>query len=120
MVTLFTTIASAFLMLSSAASGNGSPQTATVDVSDGKLRFVGQITPEAVNRFEALVGTASARNLKILRIEFYRGDAGASIRLGTFLRAQSISVEVARVCATSCALYVLPAASKVRFEPAHC
>lgn len=68
--------------------------------------FNGSITPEKVDQFIAQHPPGSIKRLKIFSTG---GDAGASLKLGQWVKQNNLDVEVSALCMSGCANYVFPA-----------
>jgi hypothetical protein len=95
----------AFPVLAQTSSGTAGPR---------ELVLGGPITSAAVDGIaRSLEGATAAR---VLRVNSAGGDADAAMRLGRMIYERDLQVNVERVCATVCALYLLPASPRVTFE----
>lgn len=89
-------------------------QTSSTTAGPRELVLGGPITSDAVAAVaRSLEGNGAAR---VLRVNSPGGDVDAAIRLGRMIRERGLQVNVERVCATVCAVYLLPASPKVTFE----
>lgn len=84
---------------------------AFVGIEDGNLIYQGEITEASNNVIFSLFRAAEFKPNRLL-ISSQGGDIGAGMDLGQWVRDNNLDVEVTRVCASSCANYVLPAANK--------
>ena len=74
----------------------------------------GAITTKLV---DTLISHPSAKTLKRLIVTSPGGDAKAGIRLGYWVHAQKLDIEVAQLCMSTCANYVFVAGEKKTIQP---
>lgn len=74
----------------------------------------GELTVELVDSFATTL--ASRPDARELIINSPGGNVDAAIRLARLVRERHLEVKVRRVCGSVCALFVIPAASRVTFE----
>lgn len=101
-------------ILSCCLASSAVAQTGPTAAGPRELVLSGPITSEAVDGIaRSLEGGAGGR---VLRVNSPGGDADAAMRLGRVIHQRGVQVNVERVCATVCALYLLPASPRVSFE----
>jgi ATP-dependent protease ClpP protease subunit len=83
---------------------------ATVGIEDGQLIYKGEITETSNNVIFSLFRAAELKPNRLL-ISSQGGEIGAGMDLGQWVKDNDLDVEIIRVCASSCANYVLPAAN---------
>lgn len=83
---------------------------AFVGIEDGNLIYQGEITETSNNMIFSLFRAAELKPNRLL-ISSQGGEIGAGMDLGQWVKDNNLDVEVIRVCASSCANYVLPAAN---------
>lgn len=86
-----------------------SPET-YVGIENGMLIYSGGITEISNNSIFALFNEAEVKPKRLL-ITSQGGEIDAGLALGQWVKDNNLDVEVIRVCASSCANYVFPAAS---------
>ncbi|GGF60393.1 hypothetical protein [Alteromonas lipolytica] len=99
-----------------ACSSKYSEQTAAdrnvyTGVNDGQLLYEGELTFESNDAIFAAYNKASSRFDRLV-ISSSGGDIGAGMELGTWIKNNNLDVEVASVCASSCANYIFTAANR--------
>ena len=83
---------------------------AFVGIEDGQLIYKGEITETSNNVIFSLFRASELKPNRLL-ISSQGGEIGAGMDLGQWVKDNNLDVEVIRVCASSCANYVLPAAN---------
>ena len=76
---------------------------------DETAEFDGKITEESVSTFLASV---AHRHITMIVVDSGGGEPIAGIRLGEWIDRNSVSVQVEKVCFSSCANYVFPAGAR--------
>ena len=89
-------------------------QTSPATAVPRELVLGGPITSDAVDGIARSLDAGGA--VPVLRVNSPGGDADAAMRLGRMIHERGLQVNVERVCATVCALYLLPASPRVTFE----
>lgn len=93
------------------AGGNNQNPEAFVGIENGNLVYRGGITETSNNAIFALFNDAEVKPGRLL-ITSQGGEIGAGLDLGQWVKDNGLDVEVERVCASSCANYIFPAANK--------
>ena len=89
------------------------PFSVVIDpLSPSSIRYSGEINPENVTLFEKLIANAPTR-IDTLIINSVGGDVLAGIRFGGLVYQYKLKVVVDKVCASSCANYVVTASDDV-------
>lgn len=89
------------------------PFSVVIDpLSPSSIRYSGEINPENVTLFEKLIANAPTR-IDSLIINSGGGDVFAGIRFGGLVYQYKLKVVVDKVCASSCANYVVTASDDV-------
>lgn len=86
------------------------PRQGKVRLEDGKVNYIGEITKEMNSD---LFEIAERNKMSSLYIESPGGEIRYGIELAEWIRDNKIDVYVGRLCGSSCANYVLPAARTV-------
>ncbi|WP_162593313.1 hypothetical protein [Variovorax sp. PBL-E5] len=97
------------VLILGAASGCGQLDVHSRTAGDGVASFDGLITEQSVQRFFEQVGS---RDITKLVIDSVGGEPIAAIRLGTWLNAKGITIQIEKRCLSSCANYVFIGARK--------
>ena len=81
-----------------------------VGIEDGNLIYQGKITEASNDVIFSSYRDAELKPNRLL-ISSQGGEIGAGMTLGQWVRDNNLDVEVTKVCASSCANYVFPAAN---------
>lgn len=81
-----------------------------IGIKDGNLIYQGEITEASNDVIFSSYRDAEFKPNRLL-ISSRGGEIGAGMNLGQWVKDNNLDVEVTRVCASSCANYVLPAAN---------
>lgn len=79
--------------------------------SQEEIIFVGTITPSSVRSFFKLIESEPVLPTDII-ISSGGGDAESAITLANWIRENNISITIENACISSCANYIVPAASQ--------
>ncbi len=90
----------------------GAFRVATTD--EHTLKLSGEIVRDSSAAFEKAL---SERQIDTVRVDSNGGDAEAAIKIGNMMLDRGLAVIVDGLCGSSCANYILPAASKVTYGP---
>lgn len=88
-----------------------------VELRGDEIRLTGKIDRQMRTAFAALVNSAGGSRVTRLRVDSSGGEMEPGMYIGYWIQNRRLDVTVEHLCASACALYLLPAARRVTFEP---